>query len=125
METRSFRNSMIISFERTLRERDYETEEHAQRLRDLCLKVGRPSLEAVLNELELLAALHDIGKLAIPDQVLMKPGPLNDAEWEIMKRHSGIGYRIVNSNPDLLPITEGVLAHHERWDGKGYPQGLQ
>ncbi len=126
METTSFRNSIISSLEGSLRERDYETEEHAQRLKQLCLRVGRAIglSESQLNELALLAALHDIGKLAIPDSVLMKPGPLDDAEWEVMKRHSEIGYRIASSSPDLIPISEAILAHHERWDGKGYPRGL-
>lgn len=71
-------------------------------------------LETQLSELELLAALHHIGKLVIPDNVLMKPGPLNDAEWETMKGHSEIGYRIAKSTLDLVPISEAILVPHAR-----------
>lgn len=69
--------------------------------------------------------LHDIGKMGIDDRVLNKPGKLTDDEWAIMKKHPEIGYRIAKSSPELEPIAEYILAHHERWDGKGYPQGLK
>ena len=77
-----------------------------------------------LNELELLATLHDIGKVGISDQILNKPGKLTDDEWAQMKKHSEIGYRIAMASPELMPIADFILSHHERWDGHGYPQGL-
>jgi HD-GYP domain-containing protein (c-di-GMP phosphodiesterase class II) len=69
--------------------------------------------------------LHDIGKIGIDNSILNKPGKLSKNEWEIMKKHSEIGYRIAMSSPELEPIAEYILAHHERWDGNGYPQGLK
>jgi HD-GYP domain-containing protein (c-di-GMP phosphodiesterase class II) len=71
------------------------------------------------------AWLHDIGKLAIPDRVLLKPGPLTDSEWEIMRRHARIGYDLVKSISFLAGAAEIVLTHHERFDGSGYPQKMK
>lgn len=69
--------------------------------------------------------LHDIGKVAIDENILNKPGKLIDEEWEKIKRHPEIGYRILSSVNDMAEMSEYVLAHHERWDGKGYPKGLK
>ena len=77
-----------------------------------------------LDQLELLSMLHDIGKVAVPDRILNKPDKLTAEEWIEMKKHPEIGYRIAASSPELAPIAEYILCHHERWDGKGYPQGL-
>ena len=84
------------------------------------MRLPRDTAEA----LELLAATHDIGQVALPDHVLTKAGPLTDDEWDAMKRHPEIGYRIARTSPDLAPIAESILSHHERWDGTGYPRGL-
>jgi diguanylate cyclase (GGDEF)-like protein len=70
------------------------------------------------------AELHDVGKLAIPDAILNKPGPLNRDEWEFMRQHSVIGERILSAAPALAPVATLVRASHERWDGGGYPDGL-
>jgi HD-GYP domain-containing protein (c-di-GMP phosphodiesterase class II) len=77
-----------------------------------------------LDELQRAAELHDIGKLAIPDEILQKPGPLDDEEWRFMRQHSVIGERILSAAPALRPVARLVRASHERWDGKGYPDGL-
>jgi HD-GYP domain-containing protein (c-di-GMP phosphodiesterase class II) len=77
-----------------------------------------------MNNLELLATLHDIGKIGISDQILNKPDKLSPEEWVEMKKHPEIGYRIAMSSPELVPIAEYILTHHERWDGEGYPQKL-
>jgi two-component system cell cycle response regulator len=77
-----------------------------------------------LDEMLRAAELHDIGKLAIPDEILEKPGPLNDSEWQFMRQHSIIGERILNADPALRPVARLVRASHERWDGTGYPDGL-
>lgn len=126
-ESQSARSSIISSLEETLWERDYETKEHACRLKDLAKKVGKkiglPGNK--IDELILLAGLHDIGKIAIPDSILMKPGPFNEEEWETMKKHSEIGYRIANSSLELASIADGILHHHEWWDGNGYPHQLK
>jgi diguanylate cyclase (GGDEF)-like protein len=77
-----------------------------------------------LDETMRAAELHDVGKLAIPDAILNKPGPLDDAEWEFMRQHSVIGERILSAAPALAPVAKLVRASHERWDGSGYPDGL-
>ena len=70
------------------------------------------------------ALLHDIGKIGVPDSILLKPGPLTNAEWTEMRKHPEVGYRILESIDFLRPAAEIVLAHQERWDGNGYPRGL-
>jgi HD-GYP domain-containing protein (c-di-GMP phosphodiesterase class II) len=112
---------------RTLRERSHETGQHTQRLRRLVMELGHAIglTESQLDELSLLAALHDIGKIGIPDDILMKPGPLSAKEWKVMLKHAEIGFRIAQSFHALAHISDAILAHHERWDGTGYPQGLK
>ena len=78
-----------------------------------------------MDELELLAVLHDIGKVAVKKNILLKPGPLTEKEWEEMKKHPEIGHRIAQSTPELASIAEYILCHHERWDGRGYPRGIK
>lgn len=78
---------------------------------------------ALLDELVRAAELHDIGKLAIPDTILCKPGPLDAAEWEFMRRHTLIGEAILAAAPALRPVGRLVRSTHERWDGHGYPDG--
>ncbi len=120
-------SSIILSMQKILFEKSYETEEHAVRVAENCKKIGVAMNLSVIdiNELELLAILHDIGKIAISDEILTKPDQLNDDEWTEMKRHPEIGYRIVKSVPELFHVAQYILCHHERWDGHGYPQGLK
>ena len=121
-------HSAILSYiNATLYERSHETEEHAQRLKELSRLIGVELhlSDAALDELTMLAMLHDIGKIGIDDRILNKPGRLNEQEWAIMKTHPEIGYRIAMSSPDLVPIAAYILYHHEKWDGSGYPQGLK
>ena len=126
-ERASSRHDILSSLEQSLRETSHETEEHAERIRYLAvnmgLSLGLPDNQ--VDELALLASLHDIGKIAIPRYILEKPGRLSPAEWDIVRKHPEIGYRIAMSISYLAPIAEGILAHHERWDGDGYPQGLK
>ena len=126
LESQSFRSSVISSLESTLWERSNETEEHTRRMQSWAVRLGKKMDlgENQLDELRLLTALHDIGKIAIPDHILNKPGLLTGEEWDIMKRHAEIGYRIASASNDLLPIANGILTHHEWWDGSGYPRGL-
>ena len=127
MEGSSIRSAIMGSLTNTLREKSFETEEHAERTRTLAINLGRRLglSENRLAELSLMATLHDIGKIAIPDHILTKPGPLTSDEWEAIKKHPEIGYRITHASPDLAPISEAILAHHEWWDGTGYPRGLE
>jgi diguanylate cyclase (GGDEF)-like protein/PAS domain S-box-containing protein len=127
LRERSAHGALISSLGKALEERDLETEAHNLRLRKLALQVGY-ALElpdSQIDELILLASLHDIGKIAIPDEILFKPGKLTEAEWEIMRRHPEVGYRIALASPQLAHIAPAILAHHERWDGLGYPKGLR
>jgi diguanylate cyclase (GGDEF)-like protein/PAS domain S-box-containing protein len=123
----SFHSSVIASMKTTLFEKSQETQEHAGRLIELSRAVGQKMnlSNEQLNELELLSTLHDIGKIGIKDSILNKPGKLTEAEWVEMKKHPGIGYRIAMASPELAPIADFILYHHERWDGNGYPHGLK
>ncbi|MDF2986427.1 MAG: domain S-box/diguanylate cyclase protein [Eubacterium sp.] len=126
LESRSTRSSIIASLEQTLHEKHIETLEHTKRIRKMCVRVGtRMGLtHEELDELVLLGALHDIGKIGIPESILMKPGKLTDEEWVSMKKHTEIGYRIAAATPELAHIADDILYHHERFDGTGYPHGL-
>ena len=126
LESRSARSSIISSLEQSLHEKHFETKEHTKRIQHMCVQIG-DSLglsQEELDELALLGVLHDIGKIAIPEAILLKPGKLSNEEWEIMKTHTEIGYRIAASSPELAHIADEILCHHERYDGTGYPQGL-
>jgi HD-GYP domain-containing protein (c-di-GMP phosphodiesterase class II) len=70
------------------------------------------------------ALMHDVGKIGVPDGVLLKPGQLTEDEWKVMRKHPALGYRILAQVPYLRPTAKIVLAHHERWDGNGYPRGI-
>ena len=111
---------------RALSEREETLREHLRDVAELSLNLAsRLGLtESERTELGLAAELHDVGKLAIPDTVLQKPGPLNKEEWVFMRRHTTIGQRILAGAPALQGIGEIVRATHERWDGTGYPDGL-
>lgn len=126
MNEKSFRNSVINALLSTLAAKSGETEEHGKRLQDYCRQVGTAIniSSKELDEMSLLAMLHDIGKVGINDNILQKPGPLTEDEWLEMRKHPEIGYRIAQNNIDLAPISECILSHHERWDGTGYPRGL-
>lgn len=127
IEANSSRNATIKSLEKTLYEKHSETEQHTQRVKYLSAKLGKKInlSEDKLNELELLSILHDIGKIGIPEHILMKQGKLTNEEWEIMKSHTDIGYRIAKATPGVEHVANEILCHHERYDGTGYPNKLQ
>ena len=122
----SAKSQIIKSLMATLAERDYITEGHAGRLSDICVKIGKKMKLSyqMLNNLDLLSKVHDLGKVGIPDSILLKPSSLDAEEWEVMKLHPEKGFRIAISSPDLAGIADLILKHHERWDGDGYPIGL-
>lgn len=127
LESSSTRNAIIASLQKTLLEKSYETEEHTKRMQILAADFGNfLSLnESTLNELILLATLHDIGKISIPEKIILKESKLTDEDWKSIKRHPEIGYRIALSSPDLAIVADGILTHHEWWNGKGYPRSLR
>ena len=118
---------IIESIKDSIHENKYEDKEHYERLVDLCRQMGQ-ALNLGKNDIEdivLLAELHDIGKAGLEKEILLKEGPLTVEEWESVKRHPELGFKIVNGSRKLSHIGKCILAHHEHWDGNGYPQGLK
>jgi cyclic di-GMP phosphodiesterase len=107
--------------------KDAETEGHCQRVTGFTISIAQtvPVPKGYLPILARAAFLHDIGKMAIPDSILRKPGPLNDEEKQIMRTHCEIGYNVLTRIPFLRDAAEIVLAHQEFFDGSGYPRNLR
>ncbi|HEV2283799.1 MAG TPA: HD domain-containing phosphohydrolase [bacterium] len=120
-------DTTLAGWSRALDLRDRKTEGHTRRVAELTLRLARalgvPDPELV--HIRRGALLHDIGKMAIPDSVLLKPGPLTAQEWEIMRQHPLTAYELLSSVAFLRPALDIPYCHHERWDGTGYPRGLQ
>jgi len=112
---------------RALDQRAGEAEGHAQRVTDLTVQVARSMgfSEADLVHVRRGALLHDIGKMNVPDRILRKPGALSDDEWKIMRRHPVYAYELLSPIPYLRPAVDIPYAHHEKWDGTGYPRRLR
>jgi len=122
-------SAVIAGLERVvacLELRDPHTKGHSDRVKDLAVAMARRTLRnfAVLPVLALSARLHDIGKTRISGDILKKPGPLTDREWAEVKRHPLTGADMLSSVLCLDAVVQGVRHHHERYDGKGYPEGL-
>jgi diguanylate cyclase (GGDEF)-like protein len=125
--SQSARSTIVNTLRKALEARDFITEGHTERLQDLVIilatDIGFP--ESRLTDLRLLAQFHDIGKVGIPDRILFKRGKLTPSEIVEMQRHCEIGYRIAQASPDLVPIADWILRHHEWWNGAGYPLKLK
>jgi len=126
-ESRSFRRLIINSILDILDYNNIETIEHSKRVSELCTEFGifLNLRSEDIRELEILAKYHDIGKIAIRKEVLLKKGYLSTEEFEEVQRHSEAGYRIALNIPEYSFIALLILCHHERWDGYGYPRGLK
>ncbi|MGE5372669.1 MAG: HD domain-containing phosphohydrolase [Solirubrobacterales bacterium] len=126
LHSQSARSAIVEVVMKALEVRDFITEGHTDRLQDLVSMIARALRfdDQQLNDLCLFARFHDIGKVGIPDRILFKPAALTPEEFEEMKTHSEIGYRIALSSPELIPIADLILKHHEWYNGKGYPFGL-
>jgi diguanylate cyclase (GGDEF)-like protein len=127
IETPHMRGQAIYAIINTLHEKNKREELHSRRVSSLCEALAK-ALEMndhQVNEIRLLGLLHDIGKIAISESILNKKGRLTNEEWAEMKRHPEIGYRILVSVEDMNGLAQYVLAHHERFDGKGYPKALK
>jgi len=125
-ESQSYRNNSIKSMIKAYHEKNPREEEHSKRVSILCEKfaeVLEMNYEDI-NKLKAISHLHDIGKIAIDEAILNKPGKLNDEEWETIKKHPEIGARIISTSHEYSVIADDILSHHERFDGKGYPRGL-
>lgn len=127
LEKNSFNSSVISSLQATLQEKSLETKAHTERVVENSIKIGeRLSLPlSVMDELILVAKLHDIGKIGINESILLKLDNLTEEEFGIIKSHTEKGYRIIKAANHLESVAKGVLTHHERWDGNGYPLKLK
>jgi len=119
--------SILFALAQAVEKRDKQTGDHCLRLAHLSVALGSA---LGLSADELLALhrggfLHDVGKVGIPDSILFKRGPLNDAEWEIMRSHTVKGEEICRPMKSLAPVLPIIRNHHEKWDGSGYPDGLR
>jgi HD-GYP domain-containing protein (c-di-GMP phosphodiesterase class II) len=127
LESRTIHGSVINIIKAAMSEKNYGTQEHAERMIRLTKAVGRRLglTGELLEQVELLAMLHDVGKLSIDKKILDKQGELTEADWAEIKKHPVTGYRIAKALPQLENIAYYILCHHERWDGSGYPAGLK
>ncbi len=120
-------DATIEGWARALELRDSETEGHTRRVTDLTMRLARRMgvNEEDLEHIRRGVILHDIGKMAIPDKILLKEGPLTEDEWEIMRLHPVYAYQLLSPIPYLRSALDIPYYHHERWDGSGYPHGLR
>ena len=133
-ESQHANRELIQAYDRTLEGwirfldlRDHETENHTQRVTEKTIELARKLDvgEALMLDIRRGALLHDIGKMAVPDNILHKPGPLTDEEWVTMRMHPVIAYEILSQIDYLCQALEIPYCHHEKWDGTGYPRGLR
>jgi len=107
--------------------RDRETEGHTQRVTEMALKLaeklGMSGIE--MTDLRRGALLHDIGKMGVPDAILLKPGHLSESEWEWMRKHPNYAFEMLSPIPYLKHALDIPYYHHEKWNGTGYPLGLK
>lgn len=127
IENEGMRGNTINTIINTLHEKNPREEQHSKRVSEICqslgIAIGLSEIE--VSRLKVIGLLHDIGKIAIDEGILNKPGKLTEHERDEIKRHPDIGYRILSSSYEMLEIADCILAHHERWDGMGYPKGLK
>jgi len=123
----ALRSSVICAFNQLLDLKDLNTGVHSTRLAEWGMRVGQELglEEAELQNLEVAALLHDIGKMGIPDSILRKPGRLDPDEYTLMKKHPEYGWAVLRMLPGFERAALDILHHHENFDGKGYPAGLQ
>jgi putative nucleotidyltransferase with HDIG domain len=111
----------------TLHEKNPREEAHSKRVGELCRRIGAAlhMSDTDVSTLNLVGFLHDIGKIAIEEGILNKPGKLTEQEFDVVKQHPEIGCRIIRSSYEIAEVAEAILSHHEKWDGSGYPKGLK
>jgi GAF domain-containing protein len=119
-------DTTIEGWSRALDLRDKETEGHTRRVSEMTWRLARALgfSDAELVHIRRGALLHDIGKMGIPDNILLKPAALNEEEWQIMRQHPTFAYELLSQIPFLRPALDIPYCHHEKWDGTGYPRGL-
>jgi HD-GYP domain-containing protein (c-di-GMP phosphodiesterase class II) len=126
-EMKELRRSVVCAFNQLLDLKDLNTGVHSTRLAEWALHVARELglEEEQLQDIEIAALLHDIGKVGIPDAILQKPGRLTPDEYELMKKHPEYGWAVLRRVPGMRSASLMILHHHESFDGTGYPGGLQ
>jgi diguanylate cyclase (GGDEF)-like protein/PAS domain S-box-containing protein/putative nucleotidyltransferase with HDIG domain len=126
-QSKGVRQAILSKLEKDLWSKSDETEEHTRRLSKLSMEIGVAlGLDRYeCDKLALLASLHDIGKVALPEDIINNNGNLEPEKQDILKKHTEIGFRMAEAIPELRSISEAILAHHEQWDGSGYPRGLK
>ena len=119
-------DSTLEGWARALELRNLETEGHSRRVTELTISLAQTAklCQDRLIHVRRGSLLHDIGKIAIPDQILLKPGPLTEEEWVVMRRHPVYAHELLSPIAFLAPALDIPYCHHERWDGRGYPRGL-
>jgi putative nucleotidyltransferase with HDIG domain len=117
----------VMALAKTLETRDCSIGGHCERIASLAeqLAIGLKCDEEEIKLIRSAALLHDIGKIGIPENILQKPDRLTKDEWSLIRRHSDLGAEIVNQASDLARVAELIKAHHERFDGSGYPRGIR
>lgn len=120
------RGNIVNMIIKTLYEKNPREEKHSERVGEIAAKIGAAIglSEDEIGKLKLVGHLHDIGKIAISEGILNKEGVLTEREKEEIRRHPDVGYRILSAAGEMLELADCILAHHERWDGTGYPRGL-
>ncbi|MDF3000890.1 MAG: diguanylate cyclase proteinuncharacterized domain HDIG-containing protein [Bacillota bacterium] len=127
VESEGLRGSIIKTVINTLHEKSPREEKHSQRVSNISQSIGKALQlsEMELNKLKAVGLLHDIGKIGVEGSILDKAGALTQKEYDEIKKHPEIGFRILNSSDDMQELANVTLCHHERWDGTGYPKGLR
>jgi len=127
IESKSMRSHTIKMIMNTLHEKNPREEAHSKRVGELCRRIGAALhlSDTDVSTLNLVGFLHDIGKIAIEEVILNKPGKLTAQEFDVVKQHPEIGCRIIRSSYEKAEVAEAILSHHEKWDGSGYPKGLK
>lgn len=127
IESKSMRSHTIKMIMNTLHEKNPREEEHSKRVGELCRRIGTAlhMSDTDISTLNLVGFLHDIGKIAIEEGILNKPGKLTEQEFDAVKQHPEIGCRIIRSSYEIAEVADAILSHHEKWNGSGYPKGLK
>ena len=127
LTSESKKNDIVSGLLNALGAKSDETKEHTMRMTRLANRLGESigASEEQKDKLTLLATLHDIGKISISEEILTKPGKPTEEEWNIIKKHAENGYKIASSSSEFAVVAKDILYHHERWDGSGYPRGLE
>jgi PAS domain S-box-containing protein len=120
-------DATLEGWSKALELRDQETEGHTQRVIELTIRLAEAMHVSSVDPLHIRrgALMHDIGKMGIPDRILLKPGPLSEEEWIIMRQHPVYAYKLLSPIADLRLALDIPYCHHEKWDGSGYPRGLK